>query len=370
MVFWLIIVLMTAAAIFAVLWPLSRDPKTVRSGSEIAVYEDQIDEIERDRKSGLIGDAEAEAARVEVSRRLLAAADAGATVEGLPVSTWPRRAAAAAALIALPIGAGGFYLSTGSPNLPDQPLAARMTEPSEHRSIANLIVQVEQHLERNPVDARGWEVLAPIYLRLGRHADAVKARRNILRISGANAEREADLGEALTAQAQGVVTAEAKAAFERALAHDAKEVKARFFMGLAAEQDGKREEAAKAWRELIAQAPPGANWTGFVREALARVEGKPAAERGPGVDDAKAASELTDEQRAQMIRGMVDRLAERLKADGSDLEGWLRLVRAYTVLGERDRASAAASDARKALASEPDKMRELDEALKGLGIEG
>ncbi len=383
MVFWLIIALMTAAATFAVLWPLSRDARTVRSGSDVAVYEDQIEEVERDRKSGLIGDAEAEAARTEVSRRLLAAAEAAGKAEADQGLTWRRRMAAAFVLVALPFGAGAYYLWAGSPNVPDQPLSARAAEPPGHRSIVELITQVEQHLERNPVDARGWEVLAPIYLRLGRFDDAVKARRNVLRISGANAEREADLGEALTAQAQGIVTAEARAAFERSLAHDAKEVKARFFTGIAAEQEGKREDAANIWRGMIAQAPPGANWTGFVREALARVEGKsataertpaaargPIAERGPSAEDMKAAADVTDEQRSQMIRGMVDRLAERLKADSSDLEGWLRLVRAYAVLGERDRASAAASDARKALASEPDKMRKLDEALKGLGIEG
>ena len=131
-------------------------------------------------------------------------------------------AAALVALVALPIGAGRLYLALGSPQLPGQPLASRDAAPMENRSLDALVAQVEAHLAKNPEDGRGWEVVAPVYMRLGRFEDAVKARRNALRINGASAEREADLGEALMAAANGVVTDEAKAAFERALALDAK----------------------------------------------------------------------------------------------------------------------------------------------------
>ena len=74
---WLVLALMTAAAVFAVLWPLARGQRVDRGASDAVVYRDQLDEIERDRASGTIGAAEAEAARIEASRRLLAAADAG-----------------------------------------------------------------------------------------------------------------------------------------------------------------------------------------------------------------------------------------------------------------------------------------------------
>ena len=77
MMLWFVMALMTAAAIFAVLWPLSRSAAT-RSGSDVEVYRDQLEEIARDRAGGLIGAAEAEAARIEVSRRLIAAGDAQA----------------------------------------------------------------------------------------------------------------------------------------------------------------------------------------------------------------------------------------------------------------------------------------------------
>ena len=374
MTLWFAMALMTAAAMFAVLWPLGRRAP-LRSGSDVAVYRDQLDEIARDRASGLIGEREAEAARVEVSRRLIAAADAEPVAPVIGTDR-RRRMVAVAALVLLPLGAVSLYLALGAPQLPGEPHAARQSVEPEQRSIVELIGRVEAHLEQNPEDGRGWEVLAPVYMRLGRFADAVKARQNALRLLGANAERSADLGEALIGQAGGVVTADAKAAFEQALAQDGASFKARFFLGLAAEQDGRRDEAATAWRNLIAASPPDAPWLALVRESLQRVDPNaanvpaPGASPGPSADDIAAASQLTPEQRNVMIRGMVARLAERLSREGSDLDGWLRLMRAYMVLGDRDRARGAADDARKAMASEPDKLRRLDEFVKSLGLEG
>jgi cytochrome c-type biogenesis protein CcmH len=208
-------------------------------------------------------------------------------------------------------------------------------------------------------------------MRLGRYDDAVKARKNALRLLGATAGREADVGEALTAAANGIVTAEAKAAFDRAVALDSSDARARYFVGLAAEQDGRPKEAAATWRALLAEASPDAGWAGFVRESLARVDPAAAASQpGPSADDVAAASEMSPEQRNVMVRSMVSRLAERLKQDGADVEGWLRLLRAYMVLGDKEQARAAASDARRALASDPDKLRRVDELIKGLGLEG
>jgi cytochrome c-type biogenesis protein CcmH len=229
---------------------------------------------------------------------------------------------------------------------------------------------VEAHLARNPGDGAGWEVVAPVYMRLGRFDDAVVARKKALVLNGETATREADLGEAETAAANGVVTAEAKAAFERAVADDAHEVKARYFLGLAAEQDGRNEEAAAAWRALLAEAPAGAPWIEFVREALARLAGTPVAETGPSANDVVAASSMSDEQRRDMVQGMVARLADRLHNNGADVEGWLRLVRAYVVLGDRDKARDAAADAKRALGDSSEDIKRIDDLIKGLGLEG
>jgi cytochrome c-type biogenesis protein CcmH len=260
--------------------------------------------------------------------------------------------------------------------LPAQPLAARLAKPPEHRSIQVLVAQVESHLERNPTDGRGWEILAPVYLRMGRYEDAVKARQNALTYNGETSERQAGLGEALVAAAQGIVTAAANKAFARAVELDPHQTKARFYLGLAAEQDGRKADAAKTWRDLLADAPAGVPWAEFVRAALARVDPaaaaavKPNAAPGPSGAEMAAAAEMSPEQRQTMIRGMVDRLAARLKDDGSDVDGWLRLMRAYMVLGERDKAQSAAADARRALAAAPDKLKRIDEAAKGLGLDG
>ncbi len=135
-----------------------------------------------------------------------------------------------------------------------------------------LLARVENHLAEHPDDGRGWELLAPLYLRMGRAADAVNARGNALRLLGETADRQADFGEALVADANGVVTANARAAFERAIALDGKQPKARFFLGLAAEQDGRKADAEKIWQELAANAPPDASYLPAVRAALERLK--------------------------------------------------------------------------------------------------
>src|SRR5579872_1909028 len=198
MMLWIVFALMTAAAIFAVLWPLSRGDRPRGEASEAVVYRDQLAEVDRDASLGLINPPEAAAARVEISRRLLAAADihrkppAASTVRS-------RRAAALVALIGLPLVALGIYYPLGSPGLPDFPLAQRSRAADGAQSLESLVAQVEQHLANNPTDGRGWSVLAPVLARLGRLDDAVRAFRNSITYNGESSERRADLGEVLVA---------------------------------------------------------------------------------------------------------------------------------------------------------------------------
>jgi cytochrome c-type biogenesis protein CcmH len=273
MLFWFLLALMTGAAIFAVLWPLSRRQSNPLSTStaDVAVYRDQLTEVANDRARGLIGEREAEAARIEIARRLIGASNAevGGKTFGNPGRR--RRAAAIAALAGIPVVALLLYLTLGSPGLPGAPLSGR-TISSVHPDIAMLFARVENHLAEQPNDGRGWELIAPLYLRLGRAAEAVKARQNALRLLGETAERQADLGEALVANANGVVTADARKAFDRAVVLDSKQPKARFFLGLAANQDGRKEDAEKIWRELAAGAPADAPYLPTVRGALERLK--------------------------------------------------------------------------------------------------
>ncbi|MCP3467924.1 c-type cytochrome biogenesis protein CcmI [Bradyrhizobium sp. CCGUVB23] len=380
MTLWFVFALMTVAAIFAVLWPLGRAGRGQSGGSEVAVYKDQLAEIERDLAAGLIAAPEAEAARIEIGRRLLAAAGSESAPDGsepapdgkssLNTSSlkW-RRAAAVLALVGLPLVAILVYVPLGSPRLHDFPLAQRDRAPGMQQSLETMVAQVEQHLEKNPTDGRGWNVLAPVLERLGRYDEAVRAYRNSLNYNGESAERRSDLGEALLAAAGGVVTAEAKAEFERAHALNAEEPKANYFLGLAAEQDGRKDDAAAIWRGVLAKAPPDAPWRALVQSSLARVGGGSAA---PALSDdtIAAAKDMSEGDRGAMIRGMVERLANRLKQNGDDVDGWLRLVRAYVVMGERDKARGALSDAREAVANDAERLRQLNEGLKNLGLDG
>jgi cytochrome c-type biogenesis protein CcmH len=367
MTLWFVFALMTAAAIFAVLWPLGRGKRAEADGSEAAVYLDQLAEIERDVAAGLINAPEAKAARVEISRRLLSAAD-DRREQPAATNIRLRRIAAVVALIGLPVVAIGLYGELGSPGLPDFPLAQRSRAPDGTQSLDNLIAQVEQHLEKNPTDGRGWNVIAPVYARLGRLDDAVRAFRNSIAYNGDSAARRADLGEALVGAAGGVVTAEAKAEFDRAVAQDAGDVKANYFLGLAAEQDGRAAEAASIWRSMLEKAPANAPWRPLVQEALVRVGGSPP----PALSNEAiaAAKDMNETDRNAMIHSMVERLAARLKQNGDDIEGWLRLVRAYMVLGDADKAKTASSDARQAVAKDPQRLQQLNDGLKNLGIDG
>jgi cytochrome c-type biogenesis protein CcmH len=367
MTLWFVFALMTAAAIFAVLWPLGRGNRAPVDGSETAVYRDQLAEVERDVSAGLVNPGEAAAARVEISRRLLAATDAEPVVPpGSNVRL--RRIAAVIALVGLPAVVIALYGSLGSPSLPDFPLAQRSRPPQGTQSFEDMVAQVEQHLEKNPTDGRGWGVIAPVYVRLGRMDDAVRAFRNALTYSGESAARRSDLGEGLVAAANGVVTSEAKTEFERAVALNAEEVKANYFLGLAAEQDGRTTDAASIWRAMLEKAPANAPWRPLVQSALVRVGGAPV----PALsnDAVAAAKDMSETDRSAMIRSMVERLATRLRQNGDDVEGWLRLVRAYMVMGDDEKAKAASLDARQAVSKDPQLLRELNEGLKNLGLDG
>ncbi|UGA45629.1 c-type cytochrome biogenesis protein CcmI [Bradyrhizobium quebecense] len=368
MTLWFVFALMTVAAIFAVLWPLSRRGRADTGGSEVVVYRDQLAEIDRDMAAGIIGAAEADAARIEISRRLLAAADQSEHEAPVPGSLSLRRTAAIVALVGLPVIASGFYLALGSPRLGDFPLAERSRVADANQPLTNLVAQVEAHLEKNPTDGRGWTVLAPVLSRLGRYDDAVRAYRNAITYAGDSADRRADLGEALMGAAGGVVTADAKAEFERSVALNGDDAKANYFLGLAAEQDGRKADAAAIWQKMMAKAPSDAPWRPLVQAALVRVGGVSA----PALPDGAvaAAKDMSEADRGTMIQSMVDRLATRLKTNGDDVEGWLRLVRAYLVMGQRDKALSALADARQAVANDADRLRQLNEGLKSLGLDG
>jgi cytochrome c-type biogenesis protein CcmH len=276
MVIWIILLAMTAAAVMVVLWPLSRH-SAVRGQADpnIQFYRDQIAEIERDRDRGVLLPAEAEAAKAEAGLRLLRATGMEETAfaaVGEPALR-RRRAVSTLALSVVPILAIAVYGAYGSPHIFDRPVANASGPQAQAPDLTTAVSQIETHLAQNPQDGRGWEVLAPVYIRMGRVDDAVKAYETALRILGDDSDRLSNYGEALVLAKNGLISSDAQAAFEKAVKLNAGAPKARFYLAQAAEQDGQVEKAKAGYSELLSISPGDAPWVPLVREQLTRLGG-------------------------------------------------------------------------------------------------
>lgn len=378
---WLIFAILTGAAVMSVLWPLAKTPRDgSRSATNVAFYKAQLAEIDRDAVLGLIAPDDAQGAKAEAGRRLLAVADAPAK-QAMAPRLWPARSAAIAALIFVPGLALGLYSFIGNPALPDLPLSVRLEASPARMDLMAAVGKIEAHLAQHPDDGRGYDVLAPVYLRMGRADDAARAYAAALRLLGATPERLMLYGEALVTASGGMVTAEAQQAFEAAAAKDPALPKPQFFLGLAAAQAGDLARARDIWEKLVAEAPANAPWAQALRERIAALSG---ADKAPSAglaqnDSAQNNAQnglaaklqaLPEAERSSAIRGMVEGLATRLAQNGQDLEGWLRLVRAYTVLHEADKARSALLDAKRNLAGDAAAIARIDALARELGLEG
>ena len=368
MAIWVVFALMTGAAVLAVLWPLSRTaPRPAEERVETKFYRDQIVEIERDVERGLLSPAEAEAAKAEAGRRFLraaASASAAGDAMGEPALR-RRRAVSAIALSVVPLIALAIYGAYGSPQLPSQPLSARLKAEPERIDVAAAVARIEAHLAARPDDGRGWEVVAPVYARTGRFDDAAKAYAAAIRLLGETAPRLTSYGEALVGAKDGVVPADARTAFERALAHDPADPKALFYLAQAAEQDGDPAKARGYYADLVARSPADAPWLPLVRNRMAKLPGGDAAQAAA----AEAVVSLPANDRQAAIRGMVEGLAARLESAGGSPDEWMRLVRSYAVLGEPDKARSALDKARQAVAENVPQREGLDALARELKLD-
>lgn len=383
MLLWAIFAVLTAVVLYALLRPLagSSGGEGSRAAFNATVYRDQLGEVQSDRERGLIGEGDAEAARIEIARRLLAADDETPAEPG-SVTQSPLRVLAIALAVLLPLAALSLYLIYGSPRLPDQPLIARLQDPASNKNLDVLVARVEARLREHPEEGEGWEVIAPVYMGWQRYADAAEAYRQSIRLLGESPKRLASYGQALVLANNGVVSEDARKALERALVLDPTLIEPRLVLIIAKEQDGQLSAAIEDWRAMLASAPADAPWRKLVEQRLAEDEAKlagravaagsqavpGAAPKGPSPDDVAAAQTMSPADRQAMIETMVQGLANRLGQKGDDLAGWLKLVRAYTVLDRKDDALKALEKAKTQFSGNEGALRELDALAAELGL--
>lgn len=368
---WIVLALMTAIAAALIAVPLMRraGAEQARSDYDVAVYRDQLAEIERDTAQGMLSTEEAEGARAEIARRLLAATTGAPDARTAPpaveaaASRSGRTGWAAAVLaVAVPVAALAVYLSHGAPDLPGQPAAKRLAgraAPDQSgaaagRSDEALVAELSRRMQERPDDPKGWALLGRSLLSLGRASEGADAYARAAAILPHDADLHARLGEARMQASDGRVTDAAREAFNAALAADPKEPRSRYYLGLAELQAGNERVALDHWIALEADSPPDAPWReqlgiriatlaarlGVDADALRGGRGAPAP-RGPSAADVAAAQQMAPDQRMAMIRSMVESLASRLETQPDDLDGWMRLGRSYGVLGEAEKSRDA-----------------------------
>lgn len=388
MLLWPVLFVLTGLVVIIIARPLFRQQGAnaavdAPGAGQLNVYKDQLAEIDRDLARGAIGRVEAEAARIELSRRMLAAVPGKVTkglVAGQKQQSVVNLSLVKAAVVAtIPLIAIGLYGGYGVPGLPGAPNNAKQIVQADGPApgatdVATLIAQVEARLRQAPDDGRGWEVIGPVYLHEQRFAEAKIAFMRAIELLGENSKRLLGLAESSIRASGGSVTDEAREAFEKVLRAEPNRIEPRFWLAIGREQKGELKEAADEYRALLAQAPADATWRATVIERLAAVAPdqvppkSQAAERGPTAEDAAAAASMSPEQRQQMIAGMIGNLHARLKTNGRDPAGWQRLLRSYAVLGDLSKAKAALSEARTALADDQAGLSSIDALALEMGL--
>lgn len=362
MTFWLAILPLVAVAVIFVLWPLIRGGEGQdKLAHAVAFYEARKAELLRQRDAGEISGAECEGAIAEQARTLLALGrkERDGKDGDAPRAIRRRKLAALAMLVGFPALSLGLYLKIGAPGASDLPLVSRQMAP-QNFDLVTALQKIEAHLARNPNDGRGFEVVAPVYLKAGRFQDAAQAYRRVIDLLGETPERLADLGESLVAGGNGIVSADARQAFERAVQLAPEFAKARFYLALAREQDGDAAGALAEFRRIAAALPEGpARMRVMAEIERFQAEGKGEA-AGPGSAAGDAIARLPEADRNAAIMGMVDALDARLTAGGGTPQEWLRLVQARVVLNQHDLAEATLAKARAALAGDAAALAELD----------
>ncbi len=288
--------------------------------------------------------------------------------------------AVASAAVVVTRGGGGETAQAGPHGTvkPDQPVG----------DVDSMIASLETRLKQEPDNVQGWRMLGWSYFETRDLARSAAAYRRAAQLEPNNAENWSSLGEALQT-ASVTVSPEAASAFQRAMKLDPKDPRARYFLGVQKDLSGQHEAAIADWIALLKDTPPGAPWEADLRRTIQQVATKekidvagrmPAAAApagpsvataaipGPTAEQLAAASSIPPSQQDEMVQGMVSRLANRLKANPKDADGWIRLMRARMVLGETGAATEALRSGRAAFQGDSATQARLTQAAAELGV--
>ena len=405
MTFWIIATILAVIATGLLVLPLLRsgtetdaDPR-----NDIAIYKDQLAEVDRDLARGVLDQAEAERTRTEIARRLLAADKA----ETDTASTAPKtlgRIVMIGAAVATVAGALALYDRIGAPGYPDMPRAARLAEakeaydnrPTQAEAEAAQPVQdqvalpedlqatvdrVRQTAEASPDNLIAQRDLVRLETALGNVDRAAHAQVKVVGILGDDAE-QADLEvllELLVAAAGGDVTPEAERVLKAILDQNPESISGLYWAGVMFNTYGRPDRAFPYWRKLLEVAPEDADWFDQVAQATIELSWFAGVDdytppvrggglRGPNAAAMAAAGDMTEEDRSAMIEGMVGNLMDRLATEGGTPQEWAQLIRALGVLGDTDRATAIWGEAQQTFASDANAMSIIREAAVGAGV--
>ncbi len=407
MTLWLILTIMTSAAAVWLSGPFIRRLDRPQSGSagEIEVYRDQLQEIDRELRQGLIDGRDADIASIEVKRRVL-------TVDRPERPAMPRLALVERNFAVLGVtgivllGSVALYGVTEGQRAPleisattEQAIGSERQPRSSAPPVEEMIQRLAARLLQNPNDLDGWRTLGWSYLNTGRFSEAGEAYARAIELGPDIAELRGARVEALVRAADGIVTPDARTAIEDTLKLDRADVRARLFLGLAKAQAGDEASALADWRALLNDANSDEPWVADLKDRISELEGSVVADAGaaasvsewaiarsfasrtqavspsargdekePDRQDAPTAQAMPPADRSTMIRGMVDRLANRLEQSPRDADGWIKLIRARIVLGESDLARQALTRGLQAFGEDPPERDRIAAAAQQFGL--
>lgn len=358
----LLFLLATAFAIALLAFPfIRRDEAQDRRAFDLSVYRDQLAELDRDLERGVIDAEASRAAKVEIERRILALAADEEQIEATPAISASKFGliSTAALVISVPLASALLYLQLGTPDMPDQPLAARIIPEQDQSGQATVLANIQEirgRLEAAPRDGELWALLARTQLAAGLYGDAAGSFNKAISFEDDDLVLRAQLGEAMVYAAEGQVTPRAVEVFEEVVSIAPNEPRARYYLGMAMAQEGNVDGALAGWSDLLASSPTNAPWRqqiiSAVRSMLQNVgrpaddvvanlpEGIPVGEES-GITGQAGLQALAPDEQNEQIRGMVEGLAARLEGQPGDVEGWVMLGRSRMVLGEPEAAKEA-----------------------------